>query len=67
MAAYTLVRDETPSVNLMGAAPWVRARNGTLGAFLLERRTDGKLFLNVRGTTCAQQAREWADRVIAEW
>lgn len=64
--AFTIVRDETPSANLLGSGPCPIARNLNLGAHLLERITDGALFLLIGATTDEGQARRWAEEWIAE-
>lgn len=64
--AFTIVRDETPSANLIGSEPCPIARNLNLDAHLLERITDGAHFLLIGATTDEGQARRWAEEWIAD-
>ena len=63
---YTVVRDESSSANLTGAEPYPVAHSPNRDAYLLERRSDGRLFLQVGATADAPSAQAWADRYLAD-
>lgn len=63
--SYTVVRQETPSENLTGDDPFVLATERNHRAWLLERRSDQRLFLLLAATASEGQARQWVDKWIA--
>lgn len=64
--SYTVVRAETSSENLTGSNPYLIAADTKQGAYLLERKSDQKLFLLIGATAPEYLARRWADDWLAE-
>lgn len=66
MKNFTAVVEETPAANLVGARPVPRGFAPNHAACLLERMSDGRMFLLLKPTTDKQTVTAWADARIAE-
>lgn len=57
-----VIRRGSREENLMGGTPVPVRADVERDMYILERRTDDRQFLFIGETTCAQQAREWAEK-----
>lgn len=57
-----MIRRGSRAENLMGYDPYPIKADVEKDMFILERRSDNRQFLFIGETTCAQQAREWAEK-----
>lgn len=64
MRKYTFVRKGDTAENLAGRKPAIIAANPQMGAWLLERISDGRLFLYVNVHTSKSDAQMWAHATL---
>lgn len=66
MPEYTTIFEGSPGVNLTGSRPYMLAADLANGRHLVERVSDGQLYLILAPHVSAESCQRWAERKIRE-